>query len=210
MRREEPSARRIEWPVQFSRQTVSISKHEVGSPLGSISRNVEKCESRRLCESHIFTLGAVHLKPRLQRGRPEHLLVQDDHEYLLAVVAGFHAVAGRVELADSGESRQELIEFGPVQRMADQGPQEFQYWSLGIGLNAAHVDRLRYYRLDFLPRVTLRQKLLPLLIGHLQLVQNVLFSFRGTLAFLDDRVALLVVKRREILEVHAHHYVRAC
>src|ERR1700704_1732469 len=125
MRREKPSARRIEWAIQFARQTVSISEQEVGAPLGAIARDIEKSESRRLREGHVFAFGAVPPKSRLQSRRPEYLLMQNDHEHLLSVVACFYAVAGGVELPDSGEPRQELIELVRIQGVSDQGLQEF-------------------------------------------------------------------------------------
>ena len=91
--------------------------------------------------------------------------------------------------------------------MTDQGLQEFQNGHLCVGLNAAHFDRLRDDGLDFFSRVTMRDELLPLLIGDFQFVENVLFSFGSAAAFLDDRVVLFVVERSEILEVHADDHV---
>src|SRR5579863_3811696 len=121
MRRKKPPARRTEWTVEFGGEAVGISEEEVGAPLGAITGDVEKCESRGFGEGDVFALGAVDLEAGLQSGRAEDLFVQDDDEHLSAVVARFDAVAGSVELADAGESRQELIEFARVQRVSKQG-----------------------------------------------------------------------------------------
>src|SRR5579871_100500 len=140
MRREKPSARWAEWTVEFGGKAVGIAEEEVGAPLGAITGDVEKRESRGLGEGDVFTLGAVDFKAWLQSGRAEDLFVEDDDEHLLAVIARFDAVVGGVELADTGEPRQDLIEFTGIQRMSQQGLQEFEDGSLGIGLNAADFD----------------------------------------------------------------------
>src|SRR5215469_14414861 len=153
---KKPLARRRKRPIKFRGHAVRIPEQKIGSPLRSVSGNIHYREPRRLSRRDVLALRSVDLKPWLQRWWPIALLMKQNHQPCLAI-PHLQPISGGIELPNSRQPRQKLIELGEFKWLSNKRPQETLDWLFRFWLYSLRFHELWNRNLALLPLLALTQ-----------------------------------------------------